>query len=124
MTTEIGHWINGKLVAGKSGRFTDVFNPATGEVQARVALATKAELDAIRKEVDAWLTSKSSAQLAREHNDANVIAMGARLIGIEMAKACVMTFINSNFDGDRHQRVRGERRRHGAHTASSTRNAL
>ena len=42
---EIGHWINGKLVKGGSGRFADVFNPATGEVQARVALATKAELD-------------------------------------------------------------------------------
>ena len=42
---EIGHWINGKLVAGKSGRFSDVFNPATGEVQAKVALATRAELD-------------------------------------------------------------------------------
>ncbi len=43
---EIGHWINGKLVAGTSGRFTDVYNPATGEVQAKVSLATKAELDA------------------------------------------------------------------------------
>jgi malonate-semialdehyde dehydrogenase (acetylating)/methylmalonate-semialdehyde dehydrogenase len=42
---EIGHWINGKLVSGTSGRFADVFNPATGEVQARVALASKAELD-------------------------------------------------------------------------------
>jgi len=43
---EIGHWINGKLVKGTSGRFADVFNPATGELQARVALATPAELDA------------------------------------------------------------------------------
>ena len=43
---EIGHWINGKLVAGTSGKFADVFNPATGEVQARVALASVAELDA------------------------------------------------------------------------------
>ncbi|MDP1576697.1 MAG: aldehyde dehydrogenase family protein, partial [Cypionkella sp.] len=43
---EIGHWINGQLVAGTSGKFADVFNPATGEVQARVALASKAELDA------------------------------------------------------------------------------
>ena len=43
---EIGHWINGTLVAGTSGRFADVYNPATGEVQARVALASKAELDA------------------------------------------------------------------------------
>ena len=43
---EIGHWINGKLVAGTSGKFADVFNPATGDVQARVALASVAELDA------------------------------------------------------------------------------
>ena len=43
---EIGHWIDGKLVAGTSGRFADVYNPATGEVQAKVALASKAELDA------------------------------------------------------------------------------
>jgi malonate-semialdehyde dehydrogenase (acetylating) / methylmalonate-semialdehyde dehydrogenase len=43
---EIGHWINGREVKGTSGRFADVFNPATGEVQARVALASKAELDA------------------------------------------------------------------------------
>jgi len=43
---EIGHWINGKLVAGTSGRFADIMNPATGEVQARVSLATVAELNA------------------------------------------------------------------------------
>ena len=41
----IGHWINGTLVPGTSGRFSDIFNPATGEVQARLQLATKAELD-------------------------------------------------------------------------------
>ena len=43
---QIGHWIDGKLVPGTSGRFTDVMNPATGEVQAQLALATAAELDA------------------------------------------------------------------------------
>ncbi len=43
---QIGHWIDGKLVPGTSGRFTDVMNPATGEVQAQLALATPAELDA------------------------------------------------------------------------------
>ena len=43
---QIGHWINGKMVAGTSGRTADVFNPATGEVQAQVALASTAELDA------------------------------------------------------------------------------
>ncbi|MBU2959039.1 CoA-acylating methylmalonate-semialdehyde dehydrogenase [Paracoccus sp. 1_MG-2023] len=42
---EIHHWIDGKEYKGTSGRFADVFNPATGEVQARVSLATKAELD-------------------------------------------------------------------------------
>lgn len=43
---EIGHFIGGKRVAGTSGRFADVYNPSTGEVQARLALATRAELRA------------------------------------------------------------------------------
>lgn len=43
---EIGHFIGGKVVAGTSGRFADVYNPSTGEVQARVALASQAELRA------------------------------------------------------------------------------
>ncbi|RJE79972.1 CoA-acylating methylmalonate-semialdehyde dehydrogenase [Paracoccus sp. JM45] len=42
---EIHHWIDGKETKGTSGRFADVFNPATGEVQARLSLATKAEMD-------------------------------------------------------------------------------
>lgn len=45
-----------------------------------------------------------SAQLAREHNDANVLALGGRLIGADMAKACVMAFLDTNFAGGRHQR--------------------
>lgn len=45
-----------------------------------------------------------SARLAREHNDANVIAMGARLIGIEQAKACLDAFLVGTFAGDRHVR--------------------
>ncbi|NNJ76692.1 MAG: aldehyde dehydrogenase family protein, partial [Anderseniella sp.] len=46
MVKEIGHFIGGKLVAGTSGRFADVFDPNTGEVQAKVALASEAELKA------------------------------------------------------------------------------
>jgi malonate-semialdehyde dehydrogenase (acetylating)/methylmalonate-semialdehyde dehydrogenase len=42
----IGHFIDGVETTGSSAQFQDVFNPATGEVQARVALATKADLDA------------------------------------------------------------------------------
>ena len=45
-----------------------------------------------------------SAALAREHNDANVLAMGGRLIGSDMAKACVSAFLGSDFAGGRHQR--------------------
>jgi malonate-semialdehyde dehydrogenase (acetylating)/methylmalonate-semialdehyde dehydrogenase len=43
---DITHFIDGAAVQGTSGRFGDVFNPNTGEVQARVALASAAELDA------------------------------------------------------------------------------
>ncbi|WP_319413495.1 CoA-acylating methylmalonate-semialdehyde dehydrogenase [uncultured Cohaesibacter sp.] len=49
MTREYGHYINGAHVAGTSGRFADIYNPATGEVQAKVALASPAELDAAVK---------------------------------------------------------------------------
>jgi ribose 5-phosphate isomerase B len=52
----------------------------------------------------ALVSEPLSAMLAREHNDANVIAMGARLVGIEMAKACIASFINTGFGGERHQR--------------------
>jgi malonate-semialdehyde dehydrogenase (acetylating)/methylmalonate-semialdehyde dehydrogenase len=45
----INHFVGGQEVQGKSGRTADVFNPATGEVQAKVALASKAELDAAVK---------------------------------------------------------------------------
>lgn len=45
-----------------------------------------------------------SAGLAREHNDANVLALGARLVGPDMAKACVMAFLGTEFAGGRHQR--------------------
>lgn len=52
----------------------------------------------------ALVSEPLSARLAREHNDANVIAMGARLIGPEMAKACITEFLATSFGGDRHQR--------------------
>jgi malonate-semialdehyde dehydrogenase (acetylating)/methylmalonate-semialdehyde dehydrogenase len=49
---ELDHFIAGKHVKGSSGRFGDVFNPSTGEVQAKVALASKAEM---RRAVEAAL---------------------------------------------------------------------
>ena len=44
MTETLHHYINGERVAGESGRFGDVFNPATGEVSARVPMASAAEM--------------------------------------------------------------------------------
>ena len=49
-----------------------------------------------------------SARLAREHNDANVLAMGGRLIGQDMARACVTEFLGTDFAGGRHQRRVGQ----------------
>ncbi|MBV8657383.1 MAG: CoA-acylating methylmalonate-semialdehyde dehydrogenase [Burkholderiales bacterium] len=46
MAKTLNHWINGQEVAGISGRFADAYNPAQGEVVARVPLATEAELGA------------------------------------------------------------------------------
>jgi len=52
----------------------------------------------------ALVSEPLSAALCRQHNDANVLAMGARLIGEEMAKSCVAAFLTTEFEGDRHQR--------------------
>jgi malonate-semialdehyde dehydrogenase (acetylating)/methylmalonate-semialdehyde dehydrogenase len=55
---EVHHFIAGKPVQGRSGRFGDIYNPNTGDVQARVALATAAELaaavDAAKAALPAW----------------------------------------------------------------------
>jgi ribose 5-phosphate isomerase B len=50
----------------------------------------------------ALVSEPLSAALARQHNDANVVALGARLIGEDMAKACITAFLTSDFAGDRH----------------------
>ena len=44
MATEIQHFIGGKLVPGKSGKFAPVFNPATGEQTGSVPLANEADM--------------------------------------------------------------------------------
>lgn len=47
----------------------------------------------------------TTAQLARQHNDANVLALGARVLGVEVAKACLRTFFTTAFEGGgRHAR--------------------
>ena len=44
------------------------------------------------------------ARLTRAHNDANVLALGERVIGIETAFDIIETFLNTDFEGGRHER--------------------
>ena len=44
----------------------------------------------------------TSARLARQHNDANVMALGARLVGPEVARDCLRVFLETPFEGGRH----------------------
>jgi ribose 5-phosphate isomerase B len=44
------------------------------------------------------------ARLARAHNDANVLALGARLTGVDVARECLYSFLTTNFEGGRHAR--------------------
>ncbi|MEM9250074.1 MAG: CoA-acylating methylmalonate-semialdehyde dehydrogenase [Pseudomonadota bacterium] len=80
---ELGHYIDGNRVAGGSERTAEVFNPATGEIQARVALASKAEVD------DA-VTRAATAQVAwgatNPQRRARVLMEFVRLLNRDMDK--------------------------------------
>ena len=52
----------------------------------------------------ALVSSPEAASLSREHNDANVLALGERLITPDLAIACVDKFLTAEFEGGRHQR--------------------
>ena len=45
-----------------------------------------------------------TARMAREHNDANVLSMGARVVGVGLAEEILATFLGTEFEGGRHQR--------------------
>lgn len=45
---------------------------------------------------------ETSARLARQHNDANVLALGQRLVGVEVARQCLRVFLETPFEGGRH----------------------
>jgi ribose 5-phosphate isomerase B len=51
-------------------------------------------------------TEPVTARLGRNHNNANVMSMGARIVGVQVALGCVEAFVNGTFDGGRHvQRI-------------------
>ena len=108
---ELSHWIGGRAVAGASGRFGDVYHPASGRVQARVPLATDAEVDAAvqaaAKAFPAWAAQpplrrarvlfrfreiferrldEVAACLTREHGKVNSDARGECTRGLEVVE--------------------------------------
>jgi malonate-semialdehyde dehydrogenase (acetylating)/methylmalonate-semialdehyde dehydrogenase len=78
---EITHFIDGASVAGTSGRYGDVFNPNTGEVQARVALASKGEVDAA---VASSLRAQQTWALVNPQRRARVMFEFKRLVEARM----------------------------------------
>jgi malonate-semialdehyde dehydrogenase (acetylating)/methylmalonate-semialdehyde dehydrogenase len=111
---ELSHWIGGQEVKGTSGRYADVFNPATGDVQAKVPLASKAELDgavaAAAAAQPAWAATnpqrrarvmmefvrllnrdmdKLAEALSREHGKTIPDAKGDVQRGLEVVEFCI-----------------------------------
>jgi malonate-semialdehyde dehydrogenase (acetylating)/methylmalonate-semialdehyde dehydrogenase len=111
---QIGHFIGGKRVAGASGRTADVYNPATGEVQAQVALASAAEVRAAvenaRDAQPGWAAQNPQKRarvmmrfvqllqrdmdalaeaLSREHGKTLPDARGDVQRGLEVAEFCI-----------------------------------
>ncbi|RMD46831.1 MAG: CoA-acylating methylmalonate-semialdehyde dehydrogenase [Alphaproteobacteria bacterium] len=111
---EIGHWIDGRRVPGRSGRAGEIFNPATGEVQGRVAFASREEVDeAVARAAEAqpgWAATnpqrrarvlmefirllnrdmdKLAEALSREHGKTLPDARGSIQRGLEVAEFCI-----------------------------------
>jgi malonate-semialdehyde dehydrogenase (acetylating)/methylmalonate-semialdehyde dehydrogenase len=111
---EIGHFIDGARVPGRSGRFADVYNPATGEVGARVALASAAELahavERAQAAQPAWAATNPQRRarvmmrfvdllnanmdrlaeaISREHGKTLPDAKGDVIRGLEVAEFCI-----------------------------------
>ncbi|MGD1922933.1 MAG: CoA-acylating methylmalonate-semialdehyde dehydrogenase, partial [Paracoccaceae bacterium] len=114
MTQELTHFIGGEHVKGTSGRFSDVFNPATGEVQAKCPLASAAEMRAAVENAKAaqpaWAAQnpqrrarammkfvsllhrdmdKLAEALSREHGKTIPDAKGDVQRGLEVAEFCI-----------------------------------
>ena len=111
---QITHYVNGERVEGESERYTDVYNPATGEVQAQCPLASKSEVDAIIAKAQAaqpaWAAvnpqrrarvmmkfvdllnrdmDKLAEVLSREHGKTLPDAAGDVQRGLEVVEYCI-----------------------------------
>ncbi len=111
---EIAHFIGGKHVNGKSGRYADVYNPATGEIEKKVPLANISEMNAVVENAKAAQVSwgatnpqkrarvfmqfvallhrdmdKLAEVLSREHGKTIPDAKGDIIRGLEVAEFCI-----------------------------------
>ncbi len=80
---KLSHFIDGKHVAGESGRFGDVFNPATGEVESHVPLADSSEVD---RAVQGALTAQSTWAAINPQRRARIMMTFVRLLHRDMDK--------------------------------------
>ncbi|MDJ0942857.1 MAG: ribose 5-phosphate isomerase B [Kiloniellales bacterium] len=90
---DFGHAMGQALEAGRAGRGVLVCGSGIG-----ISIAANRH-GGVRA---ALCHDETSARLARAHNDANVLALGARLIGPEVAKNCLQVFLETEFEGGRH----------------------
>jgi ribose 5-phosphate isomerase B len=90
---DFGSALAGAIRDGRAGRGILICGTGIG-----IAIAANRE-PAVRAAV---AHDTTSARLARQHNDANVLALGARLIGAEAARDCVRVFLDTPFEGGRH----------------------
>ena len=87
--------VAGRVVSGESDRGILVCGTGIG-----MAMAAN-KIDGVRA---APVHDAASARLAREHNDANVLTLGARLTQTDLALELVRIFLDTPFEGGRHQR--------------------
>jgi ribose 5-phosphate isomerase B len=90
---DYGYALGDAIAQGKAGRGIAICGSGIG-----ISIALNRN-PAVRA---ALCSNAEYAKLARQHNDANVLALGARLINADVALECVRTFLNTEFEGGRH----------------------
>ncbi len=90
---DFGHAMGAAIEAGRAVRGVLVCGTGSG-----IAMAANRHAG-VRAAV---CHDTTTARLAREHNDANVLALGARIVGPEVASDCLNTFLDTEFEGGRH----------------------
>ncbi len=92
---DFGHAVADAVTSGKAGRGVIVCGTGIG-----ISMAANRHAGARAALCNDGLT----ARLSRQHNDANILALGARIIGVEAARDALREFLATAFEGGRHQR--------------------